>query len=213
MNELRITISRDGGRTWDRTSSRQAWIPHGTEDNSYDRLAISPTLPVRVDDEDWFYVGVFDGDHLVSRANARRTSYYHDRQRVGRIALYTQKHNRFVSLRTGSQMETLITRPFVVNGETLQLNVDASRGQVRVGIAEYKPVLTLKDTTYSIDPHLMEQNVLAGFTRDDCTPVESNSIEHVVQLRNRTSLKALEGKKVVLFIEMLDANLYGFRLH
>jgi hypothetical protein len=46
VNELRITISRDGGRTWDRTSSRQAWIPHGTEDNSYDRLAISPIQPV-----------------------------------------------------------------------------------------------------------------------------------------------------------------------
>lgn len=213
VNELRITISRDGGRTWDRTSSRQAWIPHGTEENSYDRLAISPTRPVRVDDEDWFYVGVFDGDHLASRANARRTAYYHDRQRVGRIALYTQKHNRFVSLRTGSQIETLITRPFVVNGETLQLNVDASRGRVRVGIAEFKPVLTLKDTTYSVDPHLMEQNVLAGFTRDDCTPVEANSIEHVVQFKNGSSLKALNGKKVVLFIEMVDANLYGFRLH
>jgi len=59
----------------------------------------------------------------------------------------------------------------------------------------------------------MEQNVLAGFTRDDCIPVEANSIEHVVQFGNGSSLKALEGKKVVLFIEMQDADLYGFRLH
>lgn len=213
VNELRITISRDGGRTWDRTSSRQAWVPHGTEEDSYDRLVIAPTVPVRVDDEDWFYVGVNDGDHLASRANARRDSYYHDRLRVGRIALYTQKHNRYVSLRTGSQRETLITQPFVVTGETLQLNVDASHGRVRVGIAEYQPVLTLKDTTYSLDPHLMEQNVLAGFTRDDCIPVETNSIEHVVEFQNGASLKALQGKKVVLFIEMQDANLYGFRIH
>ena len=28
-----------------------------------------------------------------------------------------------------------------------------------------------------------------------------------------SNLKALEGKRVVLFIEMSDANLYGFRLH
>ena len=212
VNEMRITISRDGGRTGDRTASREAWIPHGTEEDSYDRLVISAAPPVRVGDEDWFYMGVIDGDHLGSRANAQRTPYYHDRTRTSRIALYVQKHNRYVSLRTGSQMETLITKPFVVTGDTLQLNVDASRGRVRVGIAEYKPVLTLKDTTYSTDPHLMEQNVLPGFTRDDSVPIEANSIEHVVQFRNGPSLGALKGKKVVLFIEMLDANLYGFRL-
>jgi hypothetical protein len=213
VNEMRITISRDGGCTWDRTASRQAWIPHGTEEDSYDRLVIGIMPPVRVDDEDWFYVTACSGDHLTTRADAKQSTYYHDRLRRSQIALYTQKHNRYVSLRTGSQMETLITKPFVVNGDTLQLNVDATRGRVRVGIAEYKPVLTLKDTTYSIDPHLMEQNVLAGFTREDCVPVEANSVEHVVQFKQGSSLKALQGKKVVLFIEMLDANLYSFRVH
>ena len=28
--------NHDGGRTWDRTCSREAWIPHGTEQDSYD---------------------------------------------------------------------------------------------------------------------------------------------------------------------------------
>ena len=212
-NEMRITISRDGGRTWDRTASREAWIPHGTEQDSYDRLVITQVPPVRVGDEDWFYMGVYDGDHLTTRPDAKQRTYYHDRTRRAQIALYVQKHHRYVSLRTGSQMETLITKPFIVSGDTLQLNVDATRGRVRVGIAEYKPVLTLKDTTYSVDPHLMEQNVLEGFSRDDCQPVEVNSIEHVVQFKNGSTLKALQGKKVVLFVEMLDANLYSFRVH
>ncbi|MBL9215847.1 MAG: hypothetical protein JNG83_10265 [Opitutaceae bacterium] len=211
-NEMRVTLSRDGGRTWDRTASRQAWIPHGTEQDSFDRLVITPTPPVRVGDEDWFYVGVYDGDHLTTRPDARQRTYYHDRTRRGQVALYTQKRHRYVSLATGSQVETLITKPFVVQGDTLQLNVDASRGRVRVAVAEYKPVLTLKDTTYSLDPHLMEQNVLAGFTRDDCVPIEANSIEYAVQFRQGASLQALRGKTVVLFIEMLDANLYSFRV-
>ena len=211
-NEMRITISRDGGRTWDRTASREAWIPHGTDEDSPDRMVISAAPPVRVGDEDWFYTGIWNGDHLSVRADAQQRLYYHDRLRKGRIALYVQKHNRYVSLRTGSQMETLITKPFVVTGDTLQLNVDASRGRVRVGIAEYKPVLTLKDTTYSTDPHLMEQNLLPGFTRDDSVPIEANSIEHVVQFKQGASLEAIKGKTVVLFVEMLDANLYGFRL-
>ena len=35
--EVRIVTSRDGGKTWDRTVSREPWIRHGTEQNSYDR--------------------------------------------------------------------------------------------------------------------------------------------------------------------------------
>lgn len=209
---MRITLSRDGGRTWDRTSSREAWIPHGTEEDSYDRLVIVPALPVRVDDEDWFYVGVLNGDHLATRTDAKRSQRYSNRVRKGQIALYTQKHDRYVSLRAKSQMETLVTKPFVVSGDTLQLNVDATRGRVRVGIAEYKPVRTLKDTTDSVAPHLQEQNVLAGFSREDCNPIDANSIEHVVQFKNGSSLKELQGKSVVLFIELLDADLYGFRI-
>ncbi|MBL9216326.1 MAG: hypothetical protein JNG83_12685, partial [Opitutaceae bacterium] len=130
-NEMRITISRDGGRTWDRTSSRQAWIPHGTEEDSPDRMAIWGAPPVRVGDEDWFYIGIWDGDHLAVRSDKGMRPYYHDRLRKGQIALYTQKHHRYVSLRANSQRETLITKPFVVTGDTLQLNVDGSRGRVR----------------------------------------------------------------------------------
>ncbi|HEY1601752.1 MAG TPA: hypothetical protein VGG64_19280 [Pirellulales bacterium] len=211
-NEMRITLSRDGGRTWDRTASREAWIPHGTEEDSYDRLIMFAAPPVLVEDEDWFYVGVMNGDHLVTRTDAQRSTRYADRVRKGQIALYTQKHNRYVSLRTKSQMETLVTKPFVVSGDTLQLNVDASRGRVRVGIAEYKPVRTLKDTTDSLAPHLLEQNVLAGFSREDCIPIDANSVEQVVRFKNGSSLKELQGRSVVLFIELLDADLFGFRV-
>ncbi|MBL9214414.1 MAG: hypothetical protein JNG83_02950, partial [Opitutaceae bacterium] len=190
-NEMRVTISRDGGRTWDRTSSRQAWIPHGTEEDSPDRLVLKAAAPpVQVGDEDWFYVGIWDGDHLTTRADADQRPYYHDRVSDGQIALYTQKRHRYVSLRANSQRETLITKPFVVTGDTLQLNVDGSRGRVRVGLYEYKPVLTLKDTTLSTDPHLMEQNVLAGFTLQDCAPIEVNAIEHTVRFPGGASLAA-----------------------
>jgi len=211
-DEMRITLSRDGGRTWDRTSSREAFIPHGTEENSYDRVIIFAAPPVWVDDEDWFYVGAINGDHLAFRADEKRSPRYSDRLRRGQIALYTQKHNRYVSLRAKSQMQTLVTKPFVISGDTLQLNTDATRGRIRVGIAEYKPVSTLNNRVESLAPHLLEQNVLPGFTREDCIPIDVNSVDHVVQFKNGSSLKDLHGKHVVLFIEMLDADLYGFRV-
>jgi hypothetical protein len=210
---MRITISRDGGLTWDRTSSREAWIPHGTEEDSYDRLVISPAPPVRVGDEDWFYMGVWDGDHLSTRADAKQRPYYQSRVRKGEIALYVQKRNRYVSLRSRSQPETLITRPFAIKGEKLQLNVDATRGLVKVGIAEYKPVTNYNGTTLSLAPHLMEQNMLAGFGLEDCQPIAVNRIEHTVEFKTGSSLKPIQGKDVVLFVWMLDADLYSFRVH
>ena len=163
--EMRITISRDGGRTWNRTSSREAWIPHGTEQDSYDRLVILASPPLRMGDEDWFYMAVFSGDHLTTRANAKQDTYYADRVRKGEIALYIQKHNRYVSLRAPIVRETpvqpelrpaagwlsaanprpvLITKPLLLSGKTLQLNVEANRGSVRVSIASAEPIETLE---------------------------------------------------------------------
>ena len=211
-NELRITLSRDGGKTWDRTASREAWIPHGTEQDAYDRVVIGSLPPLRVGDEDWFYVNVMDGDHLVIRNNPKQNPYYHDRIVRHQTALYVQKHNRYVSLRAGTRPEVLITKPMVVDGDTLQLNVDASRGRVRVGIASSEPVGTLRDqATPSSAPHLCVKEMLDGFSFDDCEPIHANSIEHTVTFGNGPSLAARRGRAVRLLFEVLDADLYGFR--
>jgi hypothetical protein len=233
VNEMRITLSRDGGRTWERGCSREAWIPHGPEEDSYDRLVISPTPPLRIGDEDWFYMGVFNGDHLSTRANAKQDSYYADRVRKGQIALYIQKHNRYVSLRAPSRRElpvspevrpergwlsasnpraVLITKPLLLAGKTLELNVDANRGQVRMAIASAEPIETLNGTTLSTAPHLAEQRPLPGFTFDDCVPIRANSVEHTVHYRNGATLEGLRGRRVRLLFEMADADLYGFRV-
>ena len=209
-NEMRITLSRDGGITWDRTSSREAWIPHGPEEDSYDRLVITPLPPVRVGDEDWFYIGVINGNHLGIRNNAAQSPYYHDRLPKFQIALYVQKRNRYVSLTARNQPEVLISRP-VVSGASLQLNVDASRGEVRVGIASAEPVPTFDGTTPSTAPHLLEDRLLPGFGFDDCAPVLANSVEHAVQFKGGAALDSLKGRSVCLLFRMVDADLYGFR--
>ena len=214
--ETRITISRDGGKTWDRTSSREAWIPHGTEEDSYDRALLGARPPVRVGDEDWFYVGAINGDHLGVRNNAAQSSYYHDRMRVSQTALYIQKHNRYVSLAARNYREVLITKPLTLGGDTLRLNVDASRGEVRVGIALAAPVMTYGNTP-STAPYLLWSesrqlnHLLPGFRFDDCQPIHANSIEHTVQFGERSSLQSLRGKPVVLLFQVANADLYGFR--
>jgi len=210
-NEMRITVSRDGGITWDRTSSREAWIPHGAEEDSYDRLVIGPTPPVHVGEEDWFYMGVIDGDHLITRNNPEQSPYYHDRLPKHQTALYIQKHNRYVSMTARSQKEVLITEPMTFAGASLQLNVDATRGRIRVGIASGEPVQTFDGSTPSTAAHLRVKDMLPGFAFEDCAPICENSIEHTVQFKN-AKFETLSGQSVCLLFEMVDADLYGFRM-
>ena len=209
---MRITISRDGGLTWDRTSSREAWIPHGTEHDSYDRLVISALPPVHVGDKDWFYTEVLDGDHLGIRNDLEQTLYNHDRHPLHQTALYVQKRNRYVSLTTCSYFEVLITEPMVVGGDWFELNVDASRGRVRVGIALAEPVPTFDGTTPSSAAHMYESRSLPGFSLDDCEAIEVNSIAHTVEFTGEKGVGSLRGKPVRLAIETTNADLYGFRI-
>lgn len=209
--DMRITISRDGGKTWDRTASREAWIPHGTEHDSYDRIILDMHPPVKVGDEDWFYGYVADGDHLNTRNNPDQDPYYHNRLPIQQIALYIQKHNRYISMHARNNSEVLITKPVEVTGEKLQLNVDADRGIVKVGIAPGGLVPTFDGKVPSIAPHLLDKHFLPGFGFDDCEPVYANSVEHTVRFKGGESLGALRGKPVYLLFKMADADLYGFR--
>src|SRR5260370_35579887 len=106
----------------------------------------------------------------------------------------------------------MITKPVTMSDAVLQLNVDATRGQMRVGVASAEPVATLGGSTLSTAPHLAEEHPLNGFKFEDCVPIQSNSIEHTVQFKNGTTLKELNGKRVRLLFEMGNADLYAFRV-
>jgi hypothetical protein len=210
-NEMRITTSRDGGYSWDRLSSREAWIPHGSEEDGDDRLVITPQPPIRVGDEDWFYIGLVSGDHLITRNNVAQSPYANDRVAKHQIALYTQKHNRYVSLGARTSREVLITHPLEVTEERLLLNVDASRGAVRVAIATGEAVPTFEGSTPSTAPHLLPQHLLPGFDLDKCEVITANSVAHEVRFQG-ASVAALRGQRVALLFEVVNAELYGFAL-
>jgi len=208
--EVRLVASRDGAQTWDRAVSREAWIPHGRDQHSYDRCVRIDCPPLRMGDEDWFYCSGYDGDHCASR-------YYHDRPTSNiRGILHTQKHNRYVSLTAGTSRQILITKPLKVTGKMLQLNVDASRGEVRVGIDKWIEHKTGQWPFKAKLPHWMvedrwEQSHLAeGFHINDCLPIHGNCIEQNVRW-NAANLEPLLGQTVRLYIMAQDADLYGFR--
>jgi hypothetical protein len=210
--ELRITISRDGGKTWDRTSSREAWVPHGTEHDAPDRILAWGVPPVYVGDEDWFYVYACNQDHLNTLNSPEQQPYFHSGPSIRHVMLYTQKHNRYVSMRARNYPAILVSKPVRVDGNELELNVDANRGSLQVGIASAEPVLTYDGKVPSDAPHLRDQHSLPGFAFEDCLTVEANDIAHRVKFKEN-AIASLKGRDVVLLFRMVDSELYGFRFN
>jgi hypothetical protein len=80
------------------------------------------------------------------------------------------------------------------SGNQLTLNTDTSAGgHVRVEIQNA-----------SAQP-------LAGFSADECDPINGNFIQKVVSWRGNPSLQAWAGKPVRLRFVMRDAKLYSFK--
>ena len=168
--------------------------------------------PLHVGDEDWFYGTAYNSDH------AGHNYYNNGRRSLIQGALYVQKHNRYVSLTAGNIEQILITKPVEVTGRTLQLNVDGSHGNVRVGIG-IDQVIPHKAGAWHFKatlPHYMvkdrwgETHLEEGFHIEDCVPIESDCIEQNVRWKE-ADLTSLMGKTVRLYILVQDADLYGFR--
>ena len=104
-----------------------------------------------------------------------------------------------------------------VMGNKLQLNVDASHGEVRVGVGT-NDVIPLPNSpshkgilpNYVVRDRQGNTHLETGFHIEDCKPVQVDSIQHTVEWKD-AGLESLQGKTVRLYILVQDANLYGFR--
>jgi hypothetical protein len=199
--DLQLVTSRDGGRTWNRVADRGVWLPHGPEEDSFDRLAYIGR-PLRVGEETFFYYMALDGDHLSYYHDEAQTPYYHDRLRKTCVALATQRWNGYVSLTTGAIPEILVSKPLLFQGEHLTLNADASRGEIH---AELAPV----EFGDRVDP--WTPDTCPGLSFDEAVPVTGKGIEQPVSWRGGASVARYQGQPVRLRLRVRNADLYGFR--
>jgi len=191
VTDLRLICSRDAGKTWQPVGGRQVWIPHHAEENGFDRL-VFPGSPVRVNDELWLYYNAFDGDHLVW--NRDGTTYYPDRTRIGRTALATLRWDGFLSLDAQETPGTFLTRPLLCGDGKIEVNADASRGWLKVEVADEKG------------------QPIPGFTLAECIPTTGNGTALPVAWQSKQSLAEIARRPVRLRIQCCQASLYAFRV-
>ena len=182
--EFYMAPSRDGVK-YDFSTAvypRKALIPRGAE-GSYDKDCVRPPSNIITrNDEHWIY-------YLAT--NER----WGARQWDARLALAKLRLDGFFYLEAREKPGTIVTRPFELKGDKLQVNVDASAGLVRVELldAQGHPV-----PSFSGDAAKTHRNV--------------DHLKLEPEWRGQTSLSSLKGKVIRLRFHLENARLYSFRV-
>lgn len=188
--DVRLVMSRDAGKTWQRVSGKDVWLAPHTEEDGYDRLLGMTFAPVRVGEEMWLYYGCWDGDHLSW--NRDGTTYYSDRARIWRTARATLRWNGYVSLAAEDAGE-ITTKPLAAPGGSLTVNAAAEAGEIRVEAQDPRGA------------------ALPGFAASDCAPLRGTGTAQPVRWTGGTSWRGVAGDRPIrLRFVVRKANLYGF---
>lgn len=157
---------------WHRVDPGTPLIPKGPAGAPDSGCVYAAANPVFLEKETRLYYGASNGPHTGWRD--------------GFLCLARMRPDGFAYFEpTGPESAEIVTHPIRLNGE-LRLNVDASRGQVRVGILD-----------------------APGFSLDDAVPIKSDSLNHLCRWR-KGDLKKLHGRDVRLVVELRSARAYSF---
>lgn len=138
---IQLAFSRDL-KSWARPGDRKTFIgPSRLDSGAYDLTQIlPPSAPVVKDDELWFY---YTG--LKYRASFTYLGTYPDGKTVpipgkdrdaGAVCLAVLRRDGFISLDAGEVRGQLLTKPMVLDGTALHINVEAQKGELEVTILD-----------------------------------------------------------------------------
>lgn len=188
INNFYIATSRDADQ-WDFqwVYESRPFVPRGGN-GAWDKDLLFPSSRIlTLGDEHWVYYGGCNERHGTP-------GVFLPKREPG-IGLAKLKLDRFIGLRAGEAEGLVVTRPFVLTGGRLQVNVDAAHGELKVG--------------------LLDQNFapLPGFSLN-----EAHGYRGVDELRleprwkEASSLEAIKGREIRLVFALRSAALYAFQV-
>jgi len=132
---IQLATSRDLVH-WQRVAERQPFLeasPLGA--GAYDtQTIIGPSAPIVRDNELWFYyTGIKHYAFVASGNEPGYDDYFPDK---GAVCLAVLRRDGFMSLDASADPGKLLTKPFVLNGTHLHVNVDAAAGELGVTVLD-----------------------------------------------------------------------------
>ena len=188
---VELAASRDL-ENWTRVGDRAPFLemsPIG-DGSAYDTSQILVlNRPVVRNNELWFYyLGFRNRSQYIADVLDRR---YLD---ASALCMARLRMDGFVSLKGGIEWGSVLSKPFVVDGKSLHINVDSWRGKVVGEILDAD----------SGQP-------LPGYSRDDGIPAVIDDIDATLSWKEKgDDLSALAGKTVRLRFHIWQAELYAF---
>lgn len=173
-----LAWTRDGVN-WQRDRYTDRFLEPDPDPRAWDHAVAWAGSCIPVGDEIYVYYGGYKYGHKV----------YTDRQ----IGVARLKRDRFIAWEARGEGGILRTRLVTLDCEKLTLNVDAERGEVRVGISDESG------------------NSIPGFRFEECAPIRTDSLDAPVRWRKHT-LRELAGVPMHLEFRLKNAQLFAFTL-
>jgi hypothetical protein len=174
-----LAWTRDG-ETWHRDRHTDRFFEPDPKVGAWDHAVSWVSSSVIVGDEVYLYDAGYRWGHKYRRSV--------DRQ----VGLVKTTRDRYVARRAGAAGGTLRTPLVTLKGRQLTLNVDASKGEVRVQIVD------------------ADGKAIPGFAFADCRPVTEDALAAGVQWRK--PLAELGGRAVRLEFALKNASLFALDL-
>jgi hypothetical protein len=203
-----ISTSRDG-EIWDFSwvYSSKPLIPRGPA-GGFDNDAVYPCpTMVTYGDKHWMYYSGGRERHNVY-------AHFYDKQRKERYpgaiekysaaladqyytCLATMRLDGTLCLEARGETGTIMTKPFMLDGTRVTVNVEAQTGEVRMAVLEPQQTGT----------------PITNYTREDCTAYRGvDELRLSPSWKNRSDLASLKGKIVRLKFYLTNARLYSFKV-
>jgi hypothetical protein len=97
----------------------------------------------------------------------------------------------------------MITRPFLWEGDHLEINAWARRGMIAVEVIDAKSPPAGKRPAHG--------SAFEGLAADQCDPFSGDDVRHVVCWQGRSNLETLRGRPVRLKFVLRAARLFAFQ--
>jgi len=182
--ELHLAFSRDGIR-WERLANRPVFIQRGYVgdfDGGLVHGAHQPIIPYG-DELRIYYTGCSTCHNASPPSGDSRHG----------IGVARLPKERLVARTAGDELGVLMTKSFLVEGDTLEVNADARRGLLKV-------------EALAPDGERIE-----GFCCKDASEIRENGFSIPVTWKTGSKIGDLRGRMIRLRFYMREARLYSFR--
>ena len=189
---LRLLTSRDG-ETWMRVPGDPLIPTSGIGEWDRFQILLTGAPPIRVGDKLYIYYRGTARRHAKVVGEFEPCIAKDQDPRTMSIGLATLRLDGFASIDASFDGGSITTRPVMIGGETLSLNVKSDYGQVLVELLDE------------------EGRPIPGYTREECLPLQVDSVDARVAWREKGSLREVKEEPVKVKFYLFNARLYSYR--